>query len=113
MENEQDLSVNGKKEPVSEPDAPDCARIVRESAGMILPAGSPLVQFEIASTGVHPRETPVVIWVVRNPWETQAKDCHCGGTTFAIHKPSLPTKLKPFAKHSVTTVCTCMGSFIE
>lgn len=81
--------------------------------GLILPAGSPLVQFEIASTGIYPRETPVVIWVVRSPWETQAKDCQCGGTTFAIHKPSLPFKLKALAKYSVATVCTCMGRFVE
>ena len=82
---------------------------------MILPAGSPLVQFEL--TGFpYPHEDgssevplPLIIWVNRVPGERLHR---CGKLAFAVSvNPGL--EIVPKGGVDYAAVCFCMGRFIE
>lgn len=81
-------------------------------SGLILPAGSPLVQFEVRQFphGGHSEEPlPLVLWVDRRPGKK--KSGKCGGPTFRV---SLAGEYEVTPKgDGYAAVCLCMGRFIE
>ncbi len=89
-----------------------------QSAGLIVEAGSPLVQFEVVrpnrgqiARGVKCR-TPFVVWVNRNPEPLIDPNftCDCQGPLFRVLPETLPFTVRA-SPH--TCVCLCMGGFIE
>lgn len=87
------------------------------SKGLILPAGSPLVQFEIKRPpNGQPNNAqlplPAVIWVIRMPEERTDFVCKCSSVVWRVSRKGLPKEY--MAKYTgVECVCRCMGGFIE
>jgi hypothetical protein len=83
-----------------------------KASGAILPAGSPLVQFEVTANahGGYLEELPRIIWVDRNPSRSlEMKVFTCGGPGFGVYEPDIIGM-----DHIVrAAVCRCMGHFIE
>lgn len=83
-------------------------------SGMILPAGSPLVQFEMralahgAKTGKT--QLPIKLWVDRTPIKPLGHYFVCGGPVFRI---SSAVGVKVNNRDEGPCVCKCMGGFIE
>lgn len=68
---------------------------------MILPAGSPLVQFE-KTQRAHGGNFPLGLkWVNRNPIKPTNPGFSCGGPVFRVEGDDY------------TFVCPCMGRFVE
>lgn len=89
-------------------------------SGLILPAGSPLVQFEVQRPsrvalmqkppGV---EFPFLVWVNRapQPRDPRRYPCDCGSHVWSVDRKTLPRKGEMNRAHP--SVCLCMGRFIE
>lgn len=75
-------------------------------AGMILPAGSPLVQFEVTNEAHGgAKKTRGIIWVSRIP----KKQPWCAGPAF-----NAPDETDQLGERiGLTYVCLCQGRFIE
>lgn len=81
-------------------------------SGMILPAGSPLVQFEVTAhcksgTG-GPDNIPLVVWVHREP---ETMNCPVYGQGWRV--ASIEGAEMTYATHLAPGVCLCMGNFLE
>ena len=96
---------------------PDSAQQSETVSGLILPADSPLVQFEIQrySDGTVDDNLPHVVWVDRaRPLKpsTGGIACNCKGPFYPIRDDGGAGITTPFAGYT-PSVCTCMGNFIE
>ena len=83
--------------------------------GRILPAGSPLVQFEIqrSSDGWKSPTWPEVIWVDRSKRPAAgAKGCNCE-VSYSVADPDFLGRFQAKTPGDAVVVCPCMGRFVE
>ncbi len=85
-------------------------------SGLVVPAGSPLVQFEVtgwckgASDG--PDDLPFVVWVKR---ESEPMNCPVSGRGWRVVEtgPESITAMTDQDSRLNPGVCLCMGRFVE
>lgn len=83
-------------------------------SGLILPAGSPLVQFELthlAHGGKGAYNLPALIWVDRTPSDP-VQFCPAGRILFDV-KHMDGGSIFPVKEGHRAAVCACMGRFAE
>lgn len=86
------------------------------SAGLILPAGSPLVQFEV-QRAIYRRDVPFIAWVNRIPEALRQGDevLLCTAECKVLFRLDWENSgyLIPPGDGYHYSVCLCMGRFIE
>lgn len=87
-------------------------------SGIVVPAGSPLVQFEVIGAakdadeyqlGRAEKACPFIVWVNRNPVRGEM-NCGCK-VRFSVADPTIPAGLD--VNRGSVFACLCMGRFVE